>query len=140
METGPKTTRRKRTCTNSSPRAAAASLACQHHLFGESSFLEQNRVTEATVQRYNFTLNDFLAFFENDDGRAKAVGKVGRDGGGRAGTPVLSRLRTRDGGLLDGSHVRRMASKFPRSSPCCAGSEGQSTVSAGECLGALFHG
>ena len=42
--------------------AAAASLACQHPLFGESSFLEQNRVTAATVQRCTVTLNEFLAF------------------------------------------------------------------------------
>ena len=33
----------------------------QHTLFGES-FLEQNRVTAATVQRYTTTLNEFLAF------------------------------------------------------------------------------
>ena len=60
---------------------SAASLACQHPLFGKSSFLEQNRVTAATVQRY--TLNEFLAF--------AVTGKVGRDGGGNAGTHELSR-------------------------------------------------
>ena len=32
---------------------------------------------------------------------AEAVGKVGRDGGGNAGTPALTRLRTRGGRLLD---------------------------------------
>ena len=40
----------------------AANLACQHPLFGESSFLEQNRVTTVTVQRHTVTLNEFLAF------------------------------------------------------------------------------
>ena len=47
--------------------ATAVSLACQRPLFGESSFLERNRVIAATVQRHT----------------------VGRDGGGDAGTPVL---------------------------------------------------
>ena len=35
---------------------SAASLACEHPLFGRSSFLE------ATVQRYTAPLNEFLAF------------------------------------------------------------------------------
>ena len=56
------------------------------------------------------------------------VVKVGRDGGGNAGTPVLSsRLRTRSGKLLDVSNqVRRMDSKLLRSFP----SEGLSAVGA----------
>ena len=33
-------------------RAHAAAASLEHPLFGESSFLEQNRVTAATVQRY----------------------------------------------------------------------------------------
>ena len=41
---------------------STASLACQHPLFRESSFLEQNRVTAATIQRCTATLNEFLAF------------------------------------------------------------------------------
>ena len=84
-------------------------LVCQHPLFGESSFLEQNRVTSATVQRYTATLNEFLA------GRAEVIGKVGRDGGGDAGTH-LSRIRSRSWGLADGSiQVRRVDSNFLRS-------------------------
>ena len=102
--------------------AAAASLACQHLLVGESSFLEQNRVTAATVQRYRATLNEFLAFSKNVDGRAEAVGKVGRFCGGNAGTPLLSRLRTRSRRLFDGScQVRRVDSKFLISLPCRGG-------------------
>ena len=42
--------------------AAARNLANQHSLFGESSFLEQNRVTAATVQRYTVALDEFLNF------------------------------------------------------------------------------
>ena len=41
---------------------SAVILACQHLLFGESSFLEQNRVTAARVQRCTATINEFLAF------------------------------------------------------------------------------
>ena len=41
---------------------SAAALSGQHPLVGEPSFLEQNRVTAATVQRSTATLNEFLAF------------------------------------------------------------------------------
>ena len=66
----------------------------------------------------------------NGEGQAEAVGKVGRVGGGNAGTPVFSRLRTRSGKLLGGSQVRRMDSKLLGPSPRSAGSEGISVVGA----------
>ena len=53
----------------------------------------------------------------------KLFAKLDDDGGGNAGTPVLSRRRTRSGRLLDGSNqVRRMDSKLLRCSPRRAGS------------------
>ena len=42
--------------------AKAASLASHPPFFGESSFVEQNRATAATVQRYANALNELLAF------------------------------------------------------------------------------
>ena len=73
--------RRERGRVRTRAHAAAASLACQHLLFGESSFLERNRVTAATVQRHTATPNECPGLLENVDGRAEAVGKVGRNGG-----------------------------------------------------------
>ena len=55
---------------------SAKSLACQHPLFGESSFLEQNRVTAATVQRYMATLNEFLAFAKMSLDELKLLAKL----------------------------------------------------------------
>ena len=111
MESGRKTTRGKRTCTRA--HAAAASLACQHPIFGESSLLEQNRVTAAKVQRYTVTLNEFLAFAK------MSLDEL------HSRTHVLSRVRSRSGSLLHGSNqVRRMDSKLLRSSPRRAGSFG----------------
>ena len=55
---------------------SAASLACQHLLFGESSFLEQNRVTAATVQRYTATLNEFLAIAKMSLDELKLLAKL----------------------------------------------------------------
>ena len=48
---------------------SAASLACQRPLFGESSFLEQNRVTAAT-------LNEFLAFAKMSLDELKLLAKL----------------------------------------------------------------
>ena len=56
--------------------APAASLACQHPLFGESSFLVQNRVTAATVQCYTATLNEFLAFSRTSMDEPKPPAKL----------------------------------------------------------------
>ena len=51
----------------------------------ESSFLEQNRVTAATVQRYTVTLSEFLAFSKMTMDELKLLAKLD-DGGGNAGT------------------------------------------------------
>ena len=56
--------------------AAAPSLTCQHSLFGESSFLEQNRVTASTVQRCTVTLNEFLAFSKMSMDDLKVLAKL----------------------------------------------------------------
>ena len=61
---------------------------------------------------------------KNDEGRAEAVGKAGRDGGGK--------LHTRSGKWLDDNkRVRRMESERLRSSPSRADTEGLSAVGAG---------
>ena len=70
--------------------------------------------------------------WKNVAGRAEVTGKVGRDGGGDAGTHVLSRLRSRSWRLLDGSNqVRRVDSKFLRSSPRRTSAERVPSVSTG---------
>ena len=56
--------------------ATAASLTCQHTLFGESSFLEQNRVTASTVQHCTVTLNDFLALSKMSMDELKVLAKL----------------------------------------------------------------
>ena len=77
-ETGPKTTRRKRTCTNSSPRGCGESGLPALPLWrvvlprAEPSHRSHGSAPHGHAQRVS-------GLFENDDGRAKAVGKVGRD-------------------------------------------------------------
>ena len=105
-DTCPKTTRRRRSCTSSSPNYnGQASL---------STPLPPRRVVlpRADPSRDHGSMlhrhaQQVSGLFRNDEGQAEAVGKVGRDGGGNAGTPVLSRLRTRSGRLLDGSDLSR---------------------------------
>ena len=80
--------------------AAAASLACQHSLFGESSFLEENRVTAATFQRYTVTLNEFLAFSRMTMDELKLLAKLHE---------MLVELLERDAG---GGHYSMAAVKF----------------------------
>ena len=77
--------RERRGLVRSRAHATVASLACQHPLFDKSSFLQQNRVTAATVQLHGHTQR-VSGLCENDAGRAKVVAKVGRDGSGDAGT------------------------------------------------------
>ena len=107
METGPKSTRRKRTSTNSSPRCSGkpglpAPPLRRVVLRGEPSHRSHGSSLHGHAQRVS-------GLCENDAGRGKVVAKVGRDGGGDAGTLVLSRLRSRSMRLLDGSsQVRRM--------------------------------
>ena len=119
MATNPRSSRKKRTRTNQSP-CRDGKFASQHTLFGESSFLEQNRVTVATVQRSQRA----VGFCKDVSERAQTADEARRDSGGNAGTPVLSRLRTWGGRLLDGSHqVCGLDSTLCLSSTCNASSE-----------------
>ena len=100
-DTYPKTTRRTRTCAAPSPGRVVLPRA-------EPSHRSHGPAVHGHAQRVSGRLG-------NVDGWAEAAGKVGRDGGGDAGTPVLSRLRSQSRRLLDGSNqVRRMDSKFLR--------------------------
>ena len=56
--------------------ARVASLASQHSLNGESSFLEQHRVTAATVQRCTNALNELLAFAKMSVNELKLLTKL----------------------------------------------------------------
>ena len=77
MDTGPKTTRGKRTCTNSGPRCSGESGLSAPPLRGvvlpraEPSHRSHGSALHSHAQRVS-------GLFENDDGRAKAVGKIGR--------------------------------------------------------------
>ena len=86
--------------------------------------------------RNHVTLDKVLAFSRVTIDELKKLAKLDEMVVGNAGTPVLSRLRTRCGRLLEGSNqVRRMDSKLLRSSPRGAGSEGLSAVGAGNVSG-----
>ena len=115
MEAGPKSTRRKRACTSSSPRCSgepglpASPLPRVVLLPAEPSHRSRGSMQHSHAQRVS-------GLCDKDAGRAKVVAKVGRDGSGDAGTHVLARLRSRSRRLLDGSgQVRRVDSKFLRS-------------------------
>ena len=91
---------------------------------GEPSHINHGSALHSHAQRVS-------GHFKNDEGRAEAVGKVGRDGGGNTGTTEHSRLRTRSGKWPDGSkQVRWVDSKLLRSSPSRADSIGLSVVGA----------
>ena len=110
----PKTTRGKRSCSNSGPRCSGESGLSAHPLRrvvlsrGEPSHRNHGSALHSHAQRVS-------GLFKNDEGGTEAVGKVGRDGGGNTGTTKRSRLRTRK--WLDGSkQVRWVDSKLLRSS------------------------
>ena len=114
----------------------AASLACQHPPLRRVVLPR----AEPSHRSYGPTLHGHAqrvpGHCKNVAGRAEVTGKVGRDGGGDAGTHVLSRVWSRSGRLPDGSNqVRRVDSKFLRSSPRRTSAERVSSVGTWYVLG-----
>ena len=133
MEAGSQTTRRKRAGASSSTPFSgesgwsASPLRRVVRPRAELSHRSYGPMVHGHAQR-------FPGLLENVAGRAEV--RVGRDGGGDAGTPLLSRVWSRSWRLPDGSNqVRRMDSKFLRSPPRRTSAEGTGYVSEPSSVG-----